>query len=222
VAELSGVMVDQGWATLQVDLDPASHDHYLSNKADPAITSAEVWDGAAQLMGVLAYLGERSDIDPQRVAVVGLGSGGRMALLAGAESVGNAGTGAYGPRFAAHGALYPGCAALAGDGYGSAVPWSSAPTVLFVPGQDLRDPPDSCATLRRDLAAAGRPQVRWHDYPTATYGWDIGLVYGDRAVRLPVGPGRLIRIEADPDVTMDAAARLVSFLGPILGARGSR
>ncbi|MBP0493553.1 dienelactone hydrolase family protein [Pararoseomonas indoligenes] len=222
VAELSEILVEEGWATLQIDLDANSPDGHLASGTEIAMAADDAWAGAQQLTDVLAHLAERREIDARRVAVVGLGSGGRLALLAGADEVAYPVLGPYGPRFVAHAALYPGCAALLDDGYARPQPWTSAPAALFVPGQDTREPPGRCEALRRELTVAGRPAARWHDYPTASYGWDIGAAYGTRTVLLPLPGGGRIRTEADAGVAVDAAERLVSFLHPLLGRPGSR
>lgn len=222
VADLSEILVEEGWATLQIDLDGNSPEGALASGREPGMMSDDVWTSAQQLTDVLAHLAERREIDATRVAVVGLGSGGRIALLAGAEEIAYPLLGPYGPRFVAHAALYPGCAALREDGYAWPQPWTPAPAALFVPGRDTREPTGSCEALRKELAAAGRGGIRWHDYPTASYGWDIGAVYNARSVHLPLPGGHRIRTEADPAIAADAAERLISFLRPVLDRPESR
>lgn len=222
IAELSHILAEEGWATLQIDLDGNSPDGDLAAGRGPGMMPDDAWAGALHLADVLAHLAERREIDAGRVAVVGLGSGGRLALLAGSDEVTYPVLGPYGARYAAHAALYPGCAALREDGYALPQPWTAAPAVVFVPGQDTREPPGSCEALRRELAAAGRPVARWHDYPTASYGWDIGAAYGARTVHFPLPGGARIRTEADTGVAADAAERLIGFLRPLLNPPGNR
>ncbi|MCR0984727.1 dienelactone hydrolase family protein [Roseomonas populi] len=216
VAELSDVLVQEGWATLQIDLDGNAPEGPLGFARESGAMPDDDWTSAQQLADVLAHLAERPAIDARRVAVAGLGSGGRSALLAGADEVTYPVLGAYGARFAAHAALYPGCAALREGGYARPQPWTPAPAAVFVAGQDTREPTGSCEALRQELAAAGRAATRWHDYPTASYGWDIGAAYGARTVLLPLPNGGRIRTKADANIAADAAGRLVSFLRPVL------
>jgi dienelactone hydrolase len=221
VSELAELLSGEGWATLELDLYPVSADGYLSAGQGPPTDKAGAWPGAIALVELLTPIAEQLWIDPDRIAVVGLGLGGRMALLSGAEAL-KAPMGPYGLRYAAHAAFYPGCGALSEEGYGRAVPWSTSPTGLFLAGRDSRDRPGACEALRREVHDAGHAPTLWVDYPHATYGWDLGVTVQGRSIRLPLPGGGRIEARPNPEVSFDAAWRLVAFLHAALDPPATR
>ena len=110
-------------------------------------------------------------IDPRRIAVIGLGPGGRAAIHA-AFAVGR-------PGFVAHVALYPDCAGLAAE---QETP-TETPALLLLPGAEEAE--GACAGLGVDVRRMAG----------ATYGWDY-LMAGAMRRRtatgyLPVQPDGL-------------------------------
>lgn len=212
LSALGEELLAEGWATLEVDLDPVSTDGH----ARPGPGLLETQADAAKLVGdlalVLELLGEDRGIDTRRIAVVGLGTGGRAALLAGSEAAMSHELGTFSMRFAAHAAFYPGCEALMAEGFAAPVPWSTAPVAVFHAGEDGRNSRGQCGALRDRLAALGRAPAVWHEYPRAFYGWDLGHVLGTGpGVLANLGTGR-VGVAADVHVAEDATERLVRFL----------
>lgn len=207
----------EGWATLQVELDAVSTDGHTP--PGPFLLAAEAEANAAvgDLALAMQALSEDPGINPNRIAVVGLGAGGRAALLAGSEVAMSRELDIFGPRFAAHAAFYPGCAALMAEGFAANTPWSSAPVAAFHAGQDKKNTPAACDTLGDDLAMRRRPPAVWHTYPTATYAWDLGVAPGNTAIRLANLGTTPVPVAPDGELADDAAARLISFLRPVLG-----
>lgn len=215
VFTLADALLWRGWAVLQIELRPRSTDGVGPPGANPLGDWADGGEGVLALHGLLARLAEDAEIAPARIAAVGWGLGGRTALLAGAEAEATAALGPFGPRFAAHAALYPGCHALAREGHATDEPWSAAPVAVLEAGRDGRDPPGACEALRRGLAAAGRAPRLWQRYPLAGYGWDYSAGPGGVAA-LPVAPGRRLEVRQDTLVTEDATERLLRFLAETL------
>ncbi len=177
-ARLADAMLARGWVGIEVDPDPPSPD---GAAAPPPPTPR-------RLGLLLRALGEalRRDerIDPRRIAVIGLGPGGRAAI--------HAAQGKGGPGFAAHAALYPDCASLAA---GQEAP-VEAPALLLLPGAE--EPEGTCAGL-------GAAVMRLEG---ATYGWDLaspgGLRRWTAAGSTPIHP--------DLAASQAAEAALAGFL----------
>ncbi|MBB5695304.1 dienelactone hydrolase family protein [Muricoccus pecuniae] len=206
----------EGWAVLEIDPDPVSTDGHSPADAGPLAMGADAGGLVGDLALVLELLGGDPGIDANRVAVVGLGTGGRAALLAGSEERMARELGAYGPRFAAHAALYPGCSALLAEGFAAPGSWSAAPAAVFHAGGTPGQSAPSCGALRDALALHGRVPALWQEYRTATYGWDLGTVVGGVPVRLANLGGGPVRVTADRGVAEDAMDRLLRFLRPAL------
>ncbi|SDB19111.1 dienelactone hydrolase family protein [Belnapia rosea] len=177
-ARLADVMLTEGWVAIEMDPEPLSPD---GAAVPPPPAPRRLGQLLRALHGVL-----RSDVrvDPERIAVLGLGTGGRGALHAAQDG--------GGPGFAAHAALYPGCAGLSAEM--EAAP--GAPALLLLPGAE--EPEGACAGL-------GAAVLRM---PGATYAWDHSLGTGmwrwSAAGSVPIRPDR--------PTTEAGEARLVSFL----------
>ncbi len=141
-ARLSDVMLARGWVGIEIDPEPLS----LDGAAVPPPPSPLRLGRMMRAMHEALQTDER--IDPRRIAVIGLGPGGRAAIH------GALGDGRQG--FVAHAALYPDCAALAAEQ--EAPPES--PALLLLPGAE--EPEGACAGLG----------TRVHRLDGATYGWD--------------------------------------------------
>ena len=207
----------EGWATLQIDLHPVSTDGHTPQGSFPLGLEADANAVVGDLALVLQVLSEDPGINPDRIAVVGLGTGGRAALLAGSEAAMSLELDTFGPRFAAHAAFYPGCTALLAEGFAAPAPWSNAPVAAFHAGQDGQNTAAACDTLGNTLAVRRRPPAVWHDYPTATYAWDLGAATGNTAIRLANLGTTRVPVAPDHHVAEDAAGRLINFLRPVLG-----
>ena len=214
VAERLGA---EGWATLQIDLDPVSTDGHNPSGPFPLAAEADANDVVGDLAMVLQALSEDPAINPNRIAVVGLGTGGRAGLLAGSEAEMSRELDTFGPRFAAHVAFYPGCRALLAEGFAAPVPWSNAPVAVFHAGKDEQNAASACDTLGDALAVRRRPPAMWHAYPSATYAWDLGSATGNTAIKLANVGTTPVPVAPDHRLAEDAIGRLISFLRPVLG-----
>lgn len=183
-ARLSDVMLARGWVGIEIDPEPLS----LDGAAVPPPPSP------LRLGRLLRSLHEAlqtdARVDPRRIAVVGLGTGGRAAVHAALED------GRLG--FAAHAALYPGCEALAAE---QEVP-PDAPALLLLAGAE--EPPDACAGLG----------ARLHRMEGATYGWDH-LIAG--AMRRWTSAGST-PVHPDGQATEAGEMILTRFLAEAFGA----
>jgi len=207
----------EGWATLQIDLDPVSTDGHTPQGFSPLGLEADANAVVGDLALVLQVLSEDPGINPNRIAVVGLGTGGRAALLAGSEAAMSLELDTFGARFAAHAAFYSGCAALLAEGFAAPVPWSNAPVAAFHAGQDRQNTAAACDTLGNTLAVRRRPPAVWHAYPIATHAWDFGAATGNTAMLLANLGTTRVPVAPDHHVAEDATGRLISFLRPVLG-----
>ncbi|WP_458098010.1 dienelactone hydrolase family protein [Roseomonas sp. WA12] len=219
LAAIANRLVAEGWATLEVDLAPVSADGHEPPGPSSLAMQADAGELVSDLALLLEWLSEEPGIDAGRIAVVGLGTGGRAALLAGSEEAMTLELGTFGARFAAHFAFYPGCGALLAEGFTHLSAWSSAPLAVLQHGQDDSS---ACNTLNALLAVQRRPAALWHEYRTATYAWDIGLVVGHTPIRLAnLGSSPLV-VTPDQNMTEDATGRLVQFLRQVLGPLAQR
>jgi dienelactone hydrolase len=171
--------------------------------------------------GALAYLQTRSEVAPDRIALLGWSHGGSTLLAtfnARHRTVAEwkERTGAP-PYFRAGVAFYPGCieSLRARDGYASA-----APLTLFIAGSDDWTAPQPCIDLAGRLTAAGEP-VTSTVYPDAYHGFDGPAAQGRLRLEVPngVNPGQGVTVAPDPAAREDAYDRLKAFLRAEIGAR---
>ena len=149
-ARLAEAMLMRGWVGIEVDPEPLSPD----GAAVPPPPSPLRLGRMMRALHEALQTDER--IDPRRIAVVGLGPGGRAAV--------HAALGDGRPGFAAHAALYPDCAALAAE---QEMP-PEAPALLVLPGAEERE--GACDGLGAKVQRM----------PGATYGWDHMIAGGMR------------------------------------------
>jgi len=171
------------------------------------------------VLGALAYLQSRSDVVPDRIALLGWSHGGSTVLAtmnANAQPVAaRRSRPAAPPYFRAAVAFYPGCASSlrARGGYSAA-----APLQLFVGGADDWTAPQPCIDLARRLEAAGEA-VAITVYPDTYHGFD-DPTGKPRHLDMPNGvhPGQGVTVAPNPAARADAYARVRAFLARSLGA----
>lgn len=169
-------------------------------------------------LGALAWLQQREDVLPDRIAVLGWSHGG-SAVLAGlnAKEAAVAGRKAVADYFRAGVAFYPGCSESlhVKPGYSLA-----APLTLFIAGSDDWTPPGPCVNLAGRLRDAGEP-VEITVYPDSYHGFDApGNARQRQRLEVPngVNPGKGVTVGSNPAARSDAYARLKQFLSERIGS----
>jgi dienelactone hydrolase len=202
----------EGWMVLEPELDSVSADGFRPLEAERWGDTIDARSVLPDLAGLLELLARYPAVDLNRIAVVGLGVGGRAALWAARKPWPPNGRSRDTPWFSAYVALYPGCDALLQEGYGRPVSRSATQVAVLHAGADMRDAPGTCDVLQGELRAAGQEPMFWHSFAGATYGWDLGVVWGSSPIKLPQSGGILMEIRSDDGVTQDALRTVVSFL----------
>jgi dienelactone hydrolase len=133
--------------------------------------------GVADAFAALRRLRDHPRIDPGRVAVMGFSRGGAIALAAALRPVSERGS-AGGPGFAAHVALYPGCATQY-----RAASVTAAPILLLLAGADEQAAPGPCRDHAAWLRARGAA-IRVEEFAGAHHLFD-----GTEPLRLIAGAG---------------------------------
>ncbi len=153
--------------------------------------------------GALAWLRERNDVIPDRIALQGWSNGG-SAALATMASVSAPGVASLAPATGFRGALvfYPACG-LKGQFDGGLIPY--APVRVFQGSADEEVSPHYCGELiDRSRARGGDIEITF--YPGATHDFD--------------DPGKDRRdVPANVAATEDATARAIAFLASVLDAQ---
>ena len=170
--------------------------------------------------GALAYLQQRPDVAPDRIAVLGWSHGGSAVLAAENAKLPSVArwrdrAGAP-PYFRAGVAFYPGCVDSLRGRAGYAV---AAPLTLFVGAVDDWTAPEPCIDLAARLAAAGEP-VTITVYPDTYHGFDNPAAQGRITLEVPNGvhPGAGVTIAPNPAARDDAYAKVKRFLRAEIGA----
>jgi dienelactone hydrolase len=168
-------------------------------------------------LGALAWLQQREDVQPDRIAVLGWSHGG-SAVLAGlnAKQAAVAGRKAAADYFRAGVAFYPGCSdsLQVRPGYSLA-----APLTLFVAGSDDWTPPGPCVNLAGRLRDAGEP-VEITVYADTYHGFDAPGSARQQRLEVPngVNPGKGVTVGSNPAARSDAYVRLKQFLSERIGS----
>jgi dienelactone hydrolase len=167
----SGVVQnDWDWAKRLNDLGVATFviDNFTGRGVKETATDQSRLSPAADVAGALAalrLLATHPSIDPSRIGVIGFSRGGSAAINSALEPIRHAIINDD-LRFAAHVALYPGCA----------VPFVSAhldgsPMLMLLGGKDDYTPASFCLAYAEKLRAKGA-SVREVVYPNANHAFD--------------------------------------------------
>jgi dienelactone hydrolase len=155
------------------------------------------------VLGAVAYLAERPDVDPKRIGLVGWSNGASTVLAATNLHHPDVAAATVKPAFAV--AFYPDCAADLKRGYEP-----DAPLLMLLGQADDWTPAAPCRALAR-AAAEPRPQIEV--YAGAYHGFD-----DDTAVRIrkdiPNGlnPGQGVHVGGNGPARRASKARLLKFL----------
>lgn len=199
-------LLSLGIAVLELDFGGAGFADSVGGGASPVPVER-------RLELALAMLREAPEIDPRRVAVIGLGEGGRAVLLARSAAA---------PPVAMA-LLYPGCdAGLAASVVGMAA--AARPPLLLLHGAD--DPANEaadCAALAAGLGGA-EAGVAHQVLRGATYAWDYLTAPGPGGGRSwlpdPAGAPQRVLVEPDPVLAQIGLDRVLGFLLPRLQPGG--
>jgi dienelactone hydrolase len=199
---------------------------------------------AAGALAALRLLATHPAIDPSRIGVIGFSRGGSAAINSALEPIRGAVIDGD-LRFAAHVALYPGCA----------VPFVSAhldgsPILMLLGGKDDYTPASFCLDYAERLRASGasvivvvypnanhafdsKAEPHFRPLPTALHNChgevdlDAGVITaqaGDQVVKGPEATAELRRctergvtVGGDPEAREKAPGDVADFLRPILG-----
>jgi dienelactone hydrolase len=145
-------------------------DNFTGRGVKETATDQSILSPAADVAGALAalsLLATHPAIDPKRIGVIGFSRGGSAAINSALEPFRQAVIGGD-LRFAAHVALYPGCA----------VPYvakrlDGSPILMLLGGKDDYTPASLCLDYAEKLRATGAP-VKVTVYPDANHGFDSG------------------------------------------------
>lgn len=148
-------------------------------------------------LGALAYLRSLDFVDPDRIGVIGWSFGGRVALLAGREMLGNA---VHPPAdgFRAAVAFYPSCSGGLAD--------DIIPLLLLLGEADDWTPAAACVEAAKRARQQGRT-VLWTVYPLAYHAFDV-----DARRRVYLGH----YMEYNHSATRDAEKQVRAFLAQYL------
>lgn len=195
-----------GVAVYEVEIDANPPD----GAAAPSLAEADALELVA---GAAEAIRRHPDVDPSRVAVMGFGAGGRVALLASLR---------LGERtsFSARAILYPGCDSLHGaSAGGSSVGRQPAPMLLMHGGDDPLNPGPACDRLAAELRPSA--QTRLIRYEHATYGWDLPPSPHGGGLKEPVAVSAdAVVVRPWPELADLSAAQVAGFF--VLSLAGGR
>lgn len=161
-----------GIATLVIDVFGARRDR-ASGFIERLLKITEAMF-LADAFAALDFLGERADIDPDRIALIGFSYGGMVATYAAYAQVAEK-FAMNGERFAAHVAFYAPCIAEFKDGRAT-----GAPLLMLYGARDAIVDPKRCARVAEQLEAGGG-DVETVVYQDAVHQWD-GRFNGERHI----------------------------------------
>jgi dienelactone hydrolase len=166
-------------------------------------------DRVGDAYAALAYLRERSDVDPKRIGLLGWSHGGGVTL----DAITHKPKGVDG--FSAAVALYPGCSARnkAADRF-----HPYAPLIVLIGESDDWTPAEPCKQLTAAVAARGEA-MQIVTYPNTYHDFDNPGVKSQHVrTEVPNGvhPGQGVTIAPNPDAREDAKERVLAFFAETL------
>lgn len=163
-------------------------------------------DRVGDAYAALAYLRQRADVDPARIALLGWSHGGGVVL----DAIGHL-TGPAQPGFRAAVAFYPGCTARSQHAERF---HPSAPLLVLMGEADDWTPVAPCQALAATVAARGEP-MEIVTYPDTFHDFDNPALKGPRQradVPNGVQPGAGVTLAPNPEAREDAKRRVAAFL----------
>ena len=166
--------------------------------------------------GALRFLSELSNIDPDRIGIMGFSWGGVVTMLSAtayfAETYGD------GLQFAAHIAHYPVCWVYNRvPGYGFDL-FTGAPVLIQAGELDTYDLPDTCQNLIASLSAEAKEFISVRMYKNATHAWDRlqpAMTVTDPYSHL--GAGGEVEFVPNPGKAFQAKSNVVRFFQEVFG-----
>ena len=208
------------------------------NQAGFVTFEADVFEGKGQSAALrdqfphafesLQWLAAHPRVDGARVGIMGVSSGGILALLTASEAVTERHSG--GRSFAAHLGVYPHCwvqrRILAGDSGGFRAQglgpetWRAVtgrPVHILVGGKDAYDAPDLCQKFVDELPLDVRSHVGLTVYPSATFAWDSVAGSNTYSPGARDGRGGFVDVVADREIAQSSRAFAVAYFRKHLG-----
>lgn len=154
------------------------------------------------VFGALAWLAERSDVDPERLALLGWSNGGSTVLASTNSQHVEVTESVRKPRAAV--AFYPGCEAEQRRGYAA-----NTPLLLMLGEDDDWTPSQVCV----ELAQSDATHISYKLYPGAHHGFDSRAPLKlRRDVPNGVRPGEGVHVGGEPDARRDSVKVVLAFL----------